>query len=145
MFEKPKIDDFFSSGENGEENVGLVLEESEFIGCDADDEATGEESLHYQYEPKIYSTDRSGETVAYQLLQIDGNDSREIEVTIPNSVKQPVQLLASPVNGQFYVISNDNDAFTAQAIKSFAPRQMQVKTSNSQTEPVRKKVFIPKD
>ena len=112
--------------------MSLVLEQ-EFIGCDADDEATGEEGVHYQFEPKIFTNDRTGETVAYQILQIDENDSREIEVGISNSVKQPMQLLAPAVNGPFYVISNESEPFTAQAIKSFTPRasQHQTKLPNS--------------
>lgn len=137
----------FSSEENGEENVSLILEESEFIGCDADDEATAEEGLHYQYEPKIFSSDRTGETVAYQLLQIDEGDSREMELGVPNSVKQPMQLLASPVNGQYYVISNESDPFATQTLKSFTPRVSQLhvnnKSSNSSGEPIPKKVFTP--
>lgn len=67
-----------------------------------------DEELHYQ------------EPLAYRVVQVSGSPGNEIE----NMTQTPLQVLTSPINGQFYVIGNANDVFTtAQTTRSvIAPR-----------------------
>lgn len=105
----------FSFEENSEENVGLVLEESEFISCEADDDETNEENSHYT--SKIYTT--------------SGTDpNRPIEVMVPNSVLHPYQVMHNPYDGKIYVITENEESFPTQTIRV-----------NSSEEPVSKKVI----
>jgi upstream stimulatory factor len=72
-------------------------------------EAVGEDGLHYQ------------ETLAYRVVQVNGASNTELELPVSQA---PLQVLTSPINGQFYVIGSANDVFTtAQTTRSvIAPR-----------------------
>ncbi|XP_043470948.1 upstream stimulatory factor 2-like isoform X1 [Leptopilina heterotoma] len=113
--------------ENSEENVSVILDESQFIKCNDDDETN--EDLQ-EYGTGIYT---SGEIVDMEeekeLLQIDGSDpNRPIEVMVPNSILHPYQVMHSPYDGKIYVITDNDDTYTTQTIRI-----------NSSEEPISKK------
>lgn len=64
---------------------------------------------------------RYPETLSYRVVQVNGAANNEIELPVTQA---PLQVLTSPINGQFYVIGNANDVFTtAQTSRSvIAPR-----------------------
>lgn len=115
--------------ENSEENVSVILDESQFIKCVGDDDDETNEDLQ-EYGPGIYT---SGEIVDMEeekeLLQIDGSDpNRPIEVMVPNSILHPYQVMHSPYDGKIYVITDNDDTYTTQTIRI-----------NSSEEPISKK------
>ncbi|KAJ8687098.1 hypothetical protein QAD02_022892 [Eretmocerus hayati] len=91
-----------------EHNSGIVIEDTEIVDCDGDNLA--DEDLQYP------------EALSYRVVQVNGtpnNDDIDLPVT-----QAPLQVLTSPINGQFYVIGSANDVFTtAQTSRSvIAPR-----------------------
>lgn len=79
------------------------------------EEPIGEDEMRYQ------------EALAYRVVQVNGTtaiqSTNEIELPVPQPGNNTVQVLTSPLNGQFYVIGNANDVFTtAQASRSLVPR-----------------------
>lgn len=75
-------------------------------------EAVGDDGMRYQ------------EALAYRVVQVNGTSSgNEIELPVGQPGSNTVQVLTSPLNGQFYVIGNANDVFTtAQTSRSLVPR-----------------------
>lgn len=88
----------------------------------------GEDGLRYQ------------ETLAYRVVQVNGTPNNEIELPVTQT---PLQVLTSPINGQFYVIGSANDVFTtAQTSRSvIAPRAtttLQIETPRTATTGLKK-------
>lgn len=86
---------------------------------------------------------RYQETLAYRVIQVNGNTvSNEIELPVAQQGNNAVQVLTSPINGQFYVIGNANDVFTtSQSSRSLAPRTATLQIENPRNStPVLKKV-----
>lgn len=77
------------------------------------------------------------------MVQINGNATgNEIELPVSQAANSTVQVLTSPLNGQFYVLGNANEVFTtAQTSRSLAPRAtLQIETPRNVTTGL-KKVF----
>lgn len=84
-----------------------------FMFCSG--EPVGEDEMRYP------------EALAYRVVQVNGTaaiqSANEIELPVSQQGNNTVQVLTSPLNGQFYVIGNANDVFTtAQASRSLVPR-----------------------
>lgn len=96
-------------------------------------EPVGEDGMRYQ------------EALAYRVVQVNGTTAgNEIELPVTQPGSNTVQVLTSPLNGQFYVIGNANDVFTtAQTSRSLVPRTttLQIETPRNCTT-VLKKVQI---
>ncbi|XP_001604715.2 upstream stimulatory factor 1 [Nasonia vitripennis] len=109
-----------------EEQNSIVIEEAEIVDCD---DAVGEDGMRYQ------------ETLAYRVVHVNGAPNTEIE--LPNVTQAPLQVLTSPINGQFYVIGSANDVFTtAQTSRSVIPRAtatIQVETPRTATTGLKKR------
>lgn len=73
---------------------------------------------------------------------MNGNTvSNEIELPVAQQGANAVQVLTSPINGQFYVIGNANDVFTtSQTSRSLAPRAttLQIETPRNSTPGLKK-------
>ncbi|XP_012274430.1 upstream stimulatory factor 2-like isoform X2 [Orussus abietinus] len=111
-----------------EDSSGIVIEEAEFVDCDGD--AVPEDGVRYQ------------EALAYRVVQVNGSSSsNEIELPVGQPTNNTVQVLTSPLNGQFYVIGNANDVFTtAQTSRSLAPRTtLQIETPRGATTGLKKR------
>lgn len=85
------------------------------------------------------------ETLAYRFVQVNGTpdiqSTNEIELPVSQAGNNTVQVLTSPLNGQFYVIGNANDVFTtAQASRSLMPRAttLQIETPRNCTAGLKK-------
>ncbi|XP_011868486.1 PREDICTED: upstream stimulatory factor 2-like isoform X2 [Vollenhovia emeryi] len=92
--------------------TGIIIEETEIVD---EGEPVGEDEMRYP------------ETLAYRVVQVNGTaaiqSANEIELPVSQPGNNTVQVLTSPLNGQFYVIGNANDVFTtAQASRSLVPR-----------------------
>lgn len=99
-------------------------------------EPIGEDEMRYQ------------ETLAYRVVQVNGTtaiqSANEIELPVSQPGNNTVQVLTSPLNGQFYVIGNANDVFTtAQASRSLVPRAttLQIETPRNCTSGLKKVRF----
>lgn len=99
-----------------DEAIGVVLEEAEIVDCDAEVEAD-DDNVQYH----LYAINRGDNTVAYKVMQVSNNHRENNEVSITTPVNNTVQVLASPLNGQFYVLSNGNDV-TSESARAVAPR-----------------------
>ncbi|KAK0087864.1 hypothetical protein PV325_013853 [Microctonus aethiopoides] len=117
-----------------DDGTSIVIEETEIVDCDALDPLQGDtvadDGLRYQ------------ETLAYRVIQVNGNTvSNEIELPVAQQGNNAVQVLTSPINGQFYVIGNANDVFTtSQSSRSLAPRTATLQIENPRNStPVLKK------
>lgn len=122
--------DVSGSTNKDDETAGIVLEEAEFVDCDGEGEAVGEDGIRYQ------------ETLAYRVVQVNGGTTgNEIELPVTQSANSTVQVLTSPLNGQFYVIGNANEVFTtAQTSRSLAPRAtLQIETPRNVTTGLKKR------
>ncbi|XP_011298095.1 upstream stimulatory factor 2 isoform X2 [Fopius arisanus] len=111
-----------------EDNTGIVIEEAEIVDCDGDT-VEAEDGMRYQ------------ETLAYRVVQVNGNAvANEIELPVTQQGNGAVQVLTSPINGQFYVIGNPNDVFsTTQATRSLTPRTVQIDTPRNTTPGLKKR------
>lgn len=116
---------------DGDGTAGIVIEEAEIVDCEG--EPVAEHEIRYP------------EALAYRVVQVNGTaaiqSANEIELpaTQPNNT---VQVLTSPLNGQFYVIGNANDVFTtAQASRSLVPRTatLQIETPRNCTAGLKKR------
>lgn len=114
-----------------EGGTGIVIEEAEIVDCE---EPIGEDDMHYQ------------EALAYRVVQVNGTtaiqSTNEIELPVQQPGNNTVQVLTSPLNGQFYVIGNANDVFTtAQASRSLVPRAttLQIETPRNCTSGLKKR------
>lgn len=88
---------------------------------------------------------RYPEALAYRVVQVNGTaaiqSANEIELPVSQPGNNTVQVLTSPLNGQFYVIGNANDVFTtAQASRSLVPRAatLQIETPRNCTAGLKK-------
>ncbi|XP_029159860.1 upstream stimulatory factor 2-like isoform X2 [Nylanderia fulva] len=86
------------------------------------------------------------EALAYRVVQVNGaaaiQSTNEIELPVSQPGNNTVQVLTSPLNGQFYVIGNANDVFTtAQASRSLVPRTttLQIETPRNCTSGLKKR------
>ncbi|XP_017878330.1 upstream stimulatory factor 1-like isoform X2 [Ceratina calcarata] len=110
-------------------STGIVIEEAEIVECEG--EPVGEGGMRYQ------------EALAYRVVQVNGTTAgSEIELPVTQSGSNTVQVLTSPLNGQFYVIGNANDVFTtAQTSRSLIPRTttLQIETPRNCTTVLKKR------
>lgn len=124
-----KLFAFSTVGTKDESGTGIVIEEAEIVDCEA--EAVGDDGMRYQ------------EALAYRVVQVNGNsNSNEIELPVGQPGSNTVQVLTSPLNGQFYVIGNANDVFTtAQTSRSLVPRTttLQIETPRNCTTGLKKR------
>lgn len=80
---------------------------------------------------------RYQETLAYRVVQVNSaalQSTNEIELPVSQPGNNTVQVLTSPLNGQFYIVGNANDVFTtAQTSRSLVPRAttLQIETSRN--------------
>ncbi|XP_003492316.1 upstream stimulatory factor 2-like isoform X1 [Bombus vosnesenskii] len=109
--------------------TGIVIEEAEIVDCEG--EPVGEDGMRYQ------------EALAYRVVQVNGATAgNEIELPVTQPGNNTVQVLTSPLNGQFYVIGNANDVFTtAQTSRSLVPRTttLQIETPRNCTTVLKKR------
>ncbi|KAK2575886.1 hypothetical protein KPH14_007255 [Odynerus spinipes] len=121
--------DVSTVGTKDESGTRIVIEEAEIVDCEA--EAVGDDGMRYQ------------EALAYRVVQVNGNSSgNEIELPVGQQGSNTVQVLTSPLNGQFYVIGNANDVFTtAQTSRSLVPRTttLQIETPRNCTTGLKKR------
>ncbi|XP_028048418.1 upstream stimulatory factor 2 isoform X2 [Monomorium pharaonis] len=89
---------------------------------------------------------RYPEALAYRVVQVNGTaaiqSANEIELPVSQQGNNTVQVLTSPLNGQFYVIGNANDVFTTtQASRSLVPRTatLQIETPRNCTTSLKKR------
>ncbi|XP_014221637.1 upstream stimulatory factor 2 isoform X1 [Trichogramma pretiosum] len=85
----------------------IVIEEAEIVDCDGD--AVVDDDCQYE------------QSMTYRVVQVNGGASQDIDLPVTQA---PLQVLTTPINGQFYVIGNANDVYTtAQTSRSvLAPR-----------------------
>ncbi|XP_071566165.1 upstream stimulatory factor 1 isoform X1 [Temnothorax nylanderi] len=107
--------------DDGSGTTGIVIEEAEIVNCE--EEPVGEDEMRYP------------ETLAYRVVQVNGTaaiqSANEIELPVSQPGNNTVQVLTSPLNGQFYVIGNANDVFTtAQTSRSLVPRTTTLQIEN---------------
>ncbi|XP_015436304.1 PREDICTED: upstream stimulatory factor 1-like isoform X1 [Dufourea novaeangliae] len=112
-----------------EGGTGIVIEEAEIVDCEG--ETVGEDGMRYQ------------EALAYRVVQVNGTTTgNEIELPVTQPGNNTVQVLTSPLNGQFYVIGSANDVFTtAQTSRSLVPRTttLQIETPRNCTTGLKKR------
>lgn len=120
---------YYSTEENtmNDEAIGVVLEEAEIVDCDAEVEAD-DDNVQYH----LYAINRGDNTVAYKVMQVSNNHRENNEVSIATPVNNTVQVLASPLNGQFYVLSNGNDVVTSESARAVTPRVTKLQIEGSQ-------------
>lgn len=112
---------FYSVDENtiSNDNVGVVLEEAEIIDCDTEIETvTEEDNVQYQ----LCEVNRNDNAVAYRVVQVGDGHTNNTELSIATPINNTVQVLTSPINGQFYVLSNSNEVVTTESTRTVAPR-----------------------
>lgn len=88
---------------------------------------------------------RYQEALAYRVVQVNGTaaiqSANEIELPVSQPGNNTVQVLTSPLNGQFYVIGNANDVFTtAQTSRTLVPRSttLQIESQRNCTTGLKK-------
>ncbi|XP_070160171.1 upstream stimulatory factor 2 isoform X1 [Polyergus mexicanus] len=121
------IDESADENTMNDEAIGVVLEEAEIVDCDAEVEAD-DENVQYH----LYAINRGDNTVAYKVMQVSNNHRENSEVSIATSVNNTVQVVASPLNGQFYVLSNGNDVVTSESARAATPRVTKLQIEGSQ-------------
>ncbi|XP_020721731.1 upstream stimulatory factor 1-like [Bombus affinis] len=113
------IDESVDENTISNDNVGVVLEEAEIIDCDTEIETvTEEDNIQYQ----LCEVNRNDNAVAYRVVQVSDNHTNNTELSIAAPINNTVQVLTSPINGQFYVLSNSNEVVTSETTKTVAPR-----------------------
>ncbi|XP_011152125.1 upstream stimulatory factor 1 isoform X2 [Harpegnathos saltator] len=110
-----------------DEAVGVVLEEAEIVDCDAEAEVD-DDNVQYH----LYAVNRSDNTITYKVMHVSDAHRENNEVSIATPVNNAVQVLASPLNGQFYVLSNGNDVVTSETARTVAPRVAKLQIEGSQ-------------
>ncbi|XP_050464058.1 upstream stimulatory factor 1-like isoform X2 [Cataglyphis hispanica] len=121
------IDESTDENTMNDEAIGVVLEEAEIVDCDAEVEAD-DDNVQYH----LYAINRGDNTVAYKVMQVSNNHRENNEVSIATPVNNTVQVLASPLNGQFYVLSNGNDVVTSESARAVTPRVTKLQIEGSQ-------------
>ncbi|XP_014470075.1 PREDICTED: upstream stimulatory factor 1-like isoform X2 [Dinoponera quadriceps] len=112
----------------GDETVGVVLEEAEIVDCEAEAEAD-DDNIQYH----LYAVNRGDSTVTYKVMHVsEANEENNEQVSI-TPVNNAVQVLASPLNGQFYVLSNGNDVVASETARSVAPRVAKLQIEGPQS------------
>lgn len=108
-----------SADENimSDETVGVVLEEAEIVDCDPDVEAD-DDNIQYH----LYAVNRGDSTVAYKVMHVSDSRRENNELSIATPVNNTVQVLASPLNGQFYVLSNGSDVIPSEPARAMGHR-----------------------
>ncbi|XP_057331586.1 upstream stimulatory factor 1 isoform X3 [Microplitis mediator] len=119
------------SGNSKDDNeTSIVIEEAEIVDCDSGD-GVPDDGLRYQ------------EALAYRVVQVNGNTvSNEIELPVQQHGNNAVQVLTSPINGQFYIVGGTNEVFTTSPTsRSLAPRTttLQIETPRNNNTPGLKK------
>ncbi|XP_014472069.1 PREDICTED: upstream stimulatory factor 2-like [Dinoponera quadriceps] len=121
-----------ASAVKDDNGTGIVIEEAEFVDCEG--ETVGEDDMRYQ------------EALAYRVVQVNSTaaiqSANEIELPVSQPGSNTVQVLTSPLNGQFYIVGNANDVFTtAQTSRSLVPRAttLQIETSRNCTTGLKKR------
>ncbi|XP_063978738.1 upstream stimulatory factor 1 isoform X2 [Diachasmimorpha longicaudata] len=135
-----------------EDSAGIVIEEAEIVDCDGVEKKIhnvsdicfiADEALDPLAGDTVDTEDgiRYQEALAYRVVQVNGNSvANEIELPVAQQGNGAVQVLTSPINGQFYVIGNANDVFsTAQGTRSLTPRNMQIDTPRTATPGLKKR------
>lgn len=120
----------YSADENtmNDETIGVVLEEAEIMDCDAEVEAD-DDNVQYH----LYAINRvDNNTVTYKVMQVSNNHRENNEVQIATPVNNTVQVLASPLNGQLFVLSNGNDVVTSESARTATPRVTKLQIEGSQ-------------
>lgn len=110
-----------------DETVGVVLEEAEIVDCEAEAEAD-DENVQYH----LYAVNRGDNTVTYKVMHVSDAPRENNEVSIATPVNNAVQVLTSPLNGQFYVLSNSSDVVTSETTRTVAPRVAKLQIEGSQ-------------
>lgn len=101
------------------DNVGVVLEEAEIIDCDTEIETVAEEdNIQYQ----LCEVNRNDNAVAYRVVQVGDGHTNNAELSIATPINNTVQVLTSPINGQFYVLSNGNEVVASESTRTASPR-----------------------
>lgn len=120
---------YYSADDNvmNDGTVNVILEDTEVGDCEADAEAD-DESIQYH----LFAVDRSDNTVAYKVMHVSDSHKENNELSIATPVTNAVQVLASPLNGQFYVLSNDSDVVTSEPARTVAPRVTKLQLEGSQ-------------
>ncbi|XP_029680716.1 upstream stimulatory factor-like isoform X1 [Formica exsecta] len=121
------IDESADENTMNDEAIGVVLEEAEIVDCDAEVEAD-DDNVQYH----LYAINRGDNTVAYKVMQVSNNHRENNEVSIATPVNNTVQVVASPLNGQFYVLSNGNDVVTSESARAATPRVTKLQIEGSQ-------------
>ncbi|KAL2740938.1 upstream stimulatory factor 2-like isoform X1 [Vespula squamosa] len=121
-----------------DDNIGMVLEEAEIIDTDGNIEITSEDdNVQYQF----CQINRNESTVAYRVVQVSDNhlDNNELSITTP--VNNTVQVLTSPINGQFYLLSSGNEVLTSDSARNVMPRvaKVQIETSENLVPGIKKR------
>lgn len=125
-----------------DETIGVVLEEAEIVDCEAEAEPEVEPEAdddNVQYH--LYAvTNRGDSTVAYKVINVNNTHRENNEVSIATPVNNTVQVLASPLNGQLYVLSNSNDV-TSESARAATPcvTKLQLEGSQNITTNVKKR------
>lgn len=112
---------FYSVDEStiSNDNVGVVLEEAEIIDCDTEIETVAEEdNIQYQ----LCEVNRNDNAVAYRVVQVGDGHTNNAELSIATPINNTVQVLTSPINGQFYVLSNGNEVVASESTRTASPR-----------------------
>lgn len=123
------IDESVDENTISDDNVGVVLEEAEIIDCDAEIEAvTEDDNIQYQ----LCEVNRNDNAVAYRVVQVSDSHTNNTELAIATPVNNAVQVLTSPINGQFYVLSNGSDVIASDNSRSVAPRVAKLQIEASQ-------------
>ncbi|XP_043465620.1 upstream stimulatory factor 2-like isoform X1 [Leptopilina heterotoma] len=121
--------DVSSVSHKDDDGTGIVIEEAEIVDCDG--EAVTDDGMRYQ------------ESLTYRVVQVNGAPpGSEMEIPVNQTGANTVQVLTSPLNGQFYVIGNANDVFTtAQTSRSLAPRTatLQLETPRTSSTGLKKR------
>ncbi|KAK9303465.1 hypothetical protein QLX08_004867 [Tetragonisca angustula] len=113
------VDESVDENTISNDNVGVVLEEAEIIDCDTEIETiTEEDNIQYQ----LCEVNRSDNAVAYRVVQVSDSHTNNSELSIAAPINNTVQVLTSPINGQFYVLSNGNEVVTSETTRTVAPR-----------------------
>lgn len=121
-----------------DESVGVALEDTEVVECEPEPEIDDDNIQYHLYAVK----EGSENTVTYKVMQVGDTHRETNEVAVATPVNNTVQILTSPLNGQFYVLSNSNEIVTSESTR-VSPRVAKLKIDNGQQNaaPVMKKVI----
>ncbi|XP_020285860.1 upstream stimulatory factor 2-like isoform X2 [Pseudomyrmex gracilis] len=119
-----------------DESVGVALEDTEVVECEPEPEIDDDNIQYHLYAVK----EGSENTVTYKVMQVGDTHRETNEVAVATPVNNTVQILTSPLNGQFYVLSNSNEIVTSESTR-VSPRVAKLKIDNGQQNaaPVMKK------